>query len=157
MNGLRLAIGGDHRGVDAVKHVADRLRKQGHEIQVFAPADGASCDYPDQAWRVGKAVAGGEARFGLLFCGSGVGMCIAANKVPGIRAALVHDEITAEMSRSHNDANVVCISADLLGIGLIDKIVDTWLKTEFQGGRHARRVRKIQAIEEGRDPTTVTE
>ena len=92
---------------------------------------------------------------GILVCGSGIGMCIAANKVKGVRAALVHDELTAEMSRGHNDANVLCLSADLLGQRLIEKIAEVWLGTAFQGGRHERRVRKIAAIENGQDPAKV--
>ena len=105
---------------------------------------------------MGKAVAEGRADLGLLICGTGIGMSIAANKIPGVRAAVVHDELTAQISRSHNDANVLCLSADLLGHRLIEQIVETWIKTPFEGGRHARRVHKIEAIERGEDPTTVT-
>jgi ribose 5-phosphate isomerase B len=93
----------------------------------------------------------------VLICGTGVGMAIAANKVKGVRAAVVHDELTAEISRSHNDANVLCMSADLLGQRLIEKIVDVWIATPFAGGRHARRVHKIEAIERGDDPASVRE
>jgi ribose 5-phosphate isomerase B len=98
-------------------------------------------------------VASGMADCGLLICGTGIGMSIAANKVKGIRAAVVHDEITAQISRSHNDSNVLCLSADLLGHRLIEQIIDAWLKTPFEGGRHARRLAKIRMIEEGRDPS----
>ena len=104
---------------------------------------------------LGHAIASGQADRGILLCGSGIGMSIAANKVKGVRAALVHDELTAEMSRSHNDANVVCMSADLLGQKLIEKIVEIWLTTPFQGGRHERRVKKIHAIENGVDPASM--
>jgi ribose 5-phosphate isomerase B len=114
-------------------------------------------DYPEPAWHVARAVAGGQADMGLLICGTGIGMSIAANKVKGARAAVVHDELTAQISRSHNDSNVLCLSADLLGQRLIENIVEAWLKTPFQGGRHERRVRKIKAIEEGKDPGTVLE
>lgn len=155
MNRPKLAIGADHRGVEAVEHVAGRLKQAGYEIMHVSCPTGESCDYPDNAWRVGKAVADGAADLGLLLCGSGIGMCIAANKIKGVRAALVHDELTAEMSRSHNNANVLCLPADLLGHRLIDKIVDRWLDTPFEGGRHARRVRKIMAIEAGQDPATI--
>src|SRR5947207_10805444 len=146
---MKLALSADHRGVGATRQLADRLRSQGHEIQLLGAMSGETCDYPDPAYAVGRAVSSGQAERGILLCGSGIGMSIAANKVKGVRAALVHDELTAEMSRSHNDANVVCMSADLLGQRLIEKIVDIWLGTPFQGGRHERRVKKIHAIENG--------
>jgi ribose 5-phosphate isomerase B len=152
---MRLAIGADHRGVGATRQVADRLRSQGHTVTILGNLSGETCDYPDAAWLVGTAVAKGEADRGILLCGSGIGMSIAANKIKGVRAALVHDELTAEMSRSHNDANVLCMSADLLGQRLIEKIVDIWLGTNFQGGRHERRVKKIHCIESGKEPSSV--
>jgi ribose 5-phosphate isomerase B len=127
----------------------------GHEVAVVGNLTGETCDYPDPAYLVGGLVSRGEVDRGILLCGSGIGMSIAANKIKGVRAALVHDELTAEMSRSHNDANVICLSADLLGQRLIEKIVDIWLTTGFSGGRHERRVKKIAAIEEGRDPSGV--
>ena len=123
---------------------------------MFIPPKGESCDYPEVAWRVSKRVVDGGAELGVLICGSGVGMCIAANKIKGIRAASVHDEITAEISRSHNDANVICVSADLLGRALVDKIVNLCIRTPFSGGRHTRRLQKILAIEAGEDPTLVS-
>ncbi|MBY0313459.1 MAG: ribose 5-phosphate isomerase B [Phycisphaerales bacterium] len=153
---MKLALSADHRGVAATRLLADRLRSQGHEVEILGQLNGETCDYPDPAFAVGKSVSGGRAERGVLVCGSGIGMCIAANKVKGVRAALVHDELTAEMSRSHNDANVLCMSADLLGQRLIEKIVDIWLSTPFQGGRHERRVRKIAAIENGLDPSVAT-
>lgn len=149
---MKLAIGADHRGVGATRQLADRLRSQGHTVSLLGNLSGETCDYPDPAFAVGSAVARGDADMGILLCGSGIGMSIAANKIKGVRAALVHDELTAEMSRGHNDANIICMSADLLGQRLIEKIVDIWLATPFQGGRHDRRVKKIAAIEEGRDP-----
>jgi ribose 5-phosphate isomerase B len=163
---MKLALSADHRGLSASKLLADRLRAQGHEVQLMngltlgGAASGSTatdmCDYPEPAYVVGRAVAKKDVQLGVLICGSGIGMSIAANKVRGVRAALVHDELTAQMSRSHNDANVLCLSADLLGQKLIEKIVDVWLTTQFQGGRHDRRVRKIAAIEEGKDPSTVS-
>lgn len=152
---MRIAVSADHRGASASKLVADKLRREGHEILILGELSGQPCDYPEQAWQVGKAVAEGRADMGLLICGTGIGMSIAANKIPGVRAAVVHDELTAQISRSHNDANVLCLSADLLGQRLIEQIVETWTNTPFEGGRHARRVRKIQAIERGEDPTTI--
>lgn len=149
---MKLAIGADHRGVGATRQLADRLRSQGHTVSLLGNLSGETCDYPDPAFAVGSAVARGDADMGILLCGSGIGMSIAANKIKGVRAALVHDELTAEMSRGHNDANIICMSADLLGQRLIEKIVDIWLATSFQGGRHDRRVKKIAVIEEGRDP-----
>jgi len=157
MKNRRIAVGSDHRGVEISNHILDRLRQEGAELLVFTCPVGESCDYPDNAWRVAQAVGRGEADLGVLICGTGIGMCMAANKVRGVRAALVHDELTAEMSRSHNDANVLCLPADIVGVRLIDKILARWLQTSFEGGRHARRVRKIAAIERGEDPSTVKE
>ena len=149
---MRIALGADHRGFEVAAHLADLLMRLGHHVQTSHHFDGKSCDYPDVAYQVARAVADGNADRGILLCGSGIGMCIAANKVRGVRAALVHDEVGADMSRRHNNANVLCLPADMLGNRFIDRIVQTWLKTEFEGGRHARRVRKIAAIEEGLDP-----
>lgn len=151
----RLAIGADHRGAEAATRLADRLRAKGYTVDLDLPPQGEPCDYPDAAYAVGTAVAQGRADLGILLCGTGVGMSMAANKIKGVRAALVHDEITAELSRSHTNANVICLSADLLGLRLIEKIIDLWLATPFEGGRHARRIAKVEAIENGRDPRTL--
>ena len=129
--------------------IAALLGQLGHEVLDVGPASKESVDYPDFAFRVAEAVGRGEAQRGVLICGTGIGMCIAANKVPGVRAAPCHDSITAEMSRRHNDANVLCLSADMLGEKLIDRMIEIWLKTDFEGGRHARRVDKIGAMERG--------
>lgn len=152
---MKLAIGGDHRGYDAIQRITEHLTARCHEVKVMGPCTRESCDYTDAAWAVGSAIARGDAQMGILVCGTGIGTCIAANKIPGVRAALVHDEITAQMSRSHNDANVVCVSADLLGMRLIEKIIEICLSTPFSGGRHAKRLRKLAEIEHGRDPMTV--
>ena len=109
--------------------------------------DSDPVDYPDVASLVGHAVSRGEVDRGVLICGTGLGMCIAANKVPGVRAASCHDDLTAEMSRRHNDLNVLCLSADMLGERLMDRMVEIWLNTPFEGGRHTRRVEKILALE----------
>lgn len=139
------------------QRITDLVQGAGHELTEVPTCRTPSCDYPDMAYGLATAVAEGRADRGILVCGSGIGMSIAANKVKGVRAALCHDDLTAEMSRRHNDANVLCMSADLLGQPLIEKIVQVWLGTEFEGGRHGRRVEKIAAIERGADPVTVTD
>lgn len=149
---MKVAIGADHRGASSARLLADRLRSQGHDVAILGGASGEIADYPDPAWAVGNAVASGQADRGVLIDGTGIGVSIAANKVRGVRAALVHDELGAEISRRHNDANVLCLPADLLGARLIERIVHVWMRTEFEGGRHARRIAKIGCIEEGRDP-----
>ena len=154
---MRIFIGSDHRGVEVRDHIAGPLRAQGHDVHTVAVGSNSSCDYPDVAYPVALAVAGGEADRGILICGTGIGMSIAANKVAGVRAALVHDEVGADMSRRHNNANILCLSADMLGMRIIDRLVKAWLATPFDGGRHARRVNKIAAIEKGRDPSGMTE
>lgn len=150
---MKIAVGADHRGANSAKQVIERLKALGHDVHVLSTLSGDTCDYPIPAFAVGRAVAAGQAEKGLLICGTGIGMCIAANKVKGVRAALAHDELTAEISRTHNDANILCLSADLLGQRLIEKIAEVWLATPFQGGRHARRLTEIAAIEEGKDPS----
>lgn len=149
---MRIALGSDHRGYKQTAHLVELLSSQGYQTQWLGTCSEQACDYPEPAWKVGQAIKAGQADLGILICGTGIGMSIAANKIHGVRAAVVHDELTAQLSRSHNNANVLCLSADLLGERFIDKIVEVWLKTEFEGGRHARRVAKIHAIEEGVDP-----
>jgi len=152
---MKIALGADHRGAHVAQRLLERLQKEGHSVELLGELCTTSCDYPDSAYLVAKAVSDGDADRGVLICGSGIGMCIAANKVKGVRAALVSDELSAEMSRRHNDANVLCLAADLLGDRLIERIVDIWLATPFEGGRHARRVAKIAAIEQGQDPRSL--
>ena len=152
---MNIAIGTDHRGVKTGLSLVKRLSEQGHNVVVQHCSEGAACDCPEAAYTVGTAVSSGAANRGILLCGSGIGMSIAANKIDGVRAALVGNTISAEMSRRHNDANVLCLSADTLGDKAIDQIVDVWLSAEFEGGRHARRVGKITAIEQGQDPCAV--
>jgi ribose 5-phosphate isomerase B len=153
---MRVVIGTDHRGTAAGEHVQRTLERLGYDAFLVSECDG-SCDYPDYAYLVGEKINSGDAQRGILICGTGIGMSIAANKIHGLRAALVHDELTAQLSRSHNDANVLCLSADLLGERLIEKIIEAWMSAEFEGGRHARRVNKIVAIERGEDPRLVTD
>jgi ribose 5-phosphate isomerase B len=145
---MKIAIGCDHRGVDAKARLTAMLRQLGHEVIDVGCNEPQSVDYPDYAAEVARRVSTGEVERGILLCGTGIGMCIAANKFRGVRAAPCHDGITAEMSRRHNDANVLCLSADLTGEELADRMVRIWLETAFEGGRHARRVDKIARIEE---------
>ncbi len=145
---MKIAIGSDHRGFEVKQRMVPTLQKAGHEVLDLGTCSGESCDYPDFAFAVAQAVSGQRAERGILVCGTGIGMAIAANKVAGVRAAPCHDSITAEMSRRHNDANVLCLSADLMGDELIDRTVRIWLETAFEGGRHARRVEKIGRFEQ---------
>ncbi len=149
---MKIALGADHRGADAILAITSTLTANGHTPIPMGVCKTRSCDYPDMAYPVAQAVSTGVADMGILVCGSGIGMSIAANKVKGIRAALVHDEVNAEVSRRHNDANVLCIPADMLGARVIERIVAAWVRTDFEGGRHERRVQKIQTIEQGLDP-----
>jgi ribose 5-phosphate isomerase B len=149
---MKIALGCDHRGADAAKALAERLNNAGHETHLEHQNPGGTSDYPLAAFEVATRVAAGDAHRGILLCGTGIGMSIAANKVPGARAAALQDEITAEAARAHNDANICCLSADLLGPRLIEKIVDVFLTTDFQGGRHQRRIERIQRIERGENP-----
>lgn len=144
---MRVAVGGDHRGHVIRGKVLDLVKRLGHEVVDVGSHTPDPVDYPDIALLVGRKVANREVDRGILVCGTGLGMCIAANKIPGVRAAPCHDDLTAEMSRRHNDLNVLCLSADMLGERLIDRMVEIWLNTPFEGGRHARRVEKISALE----------
>jgi ribose 5-phosphate isomerase B len=147
---MKIAIGSDHRGVAAKQKLTALLHNLGHEVTDVGPESNSSVDYPDFALLVAEAVGSGQVERGILICGTGIGMCIAANKVRGVRAAPCHDSITAELSRSHNDSNVLCLSADLLGDELMERMARTWLQTPFEGGRHARRVEKISKYEQDR-------
>ena len=153
---MRIGLGCDHRGRKAIDELVPYLKGMGHEVEILEPEieDDRTCDYPDSAWLVANRVNDGTADRGILVCGTGIGMCIAANKVDGVRAALAMDELSARLSRSHNDANVLCMSADMLGQTLLKRIVDTWMETPFDGGRHQRRIEKIEAIEAGRNPAS---
>jgi ribose 5-phosphate isomerase B len=144
---MRIAIGSDHRGYDAKSRLVKLVHRLGHEVIDVGTVANESVDYPDYAFQVALRVSHSEVDRGILICGTSIGMCIAANKVKGVRAAPCHDSITAEMSRRHNDANILCLSADLLGEELIDRMVKIWLETVFEGGRHARRVDKITRFE----------
>lgn len=144
---MKVATGWDHRGRSFRARVAEALRSMGHEIVDMGAQTDAPSDYPDFAFRVAEAVAKGLADRGLLICGTGIGMSIAANKVKGVRAAVVHDEHTAHVSRSHNDANVLCLGEDTARGPELELILKTWFTTPFEGGRHERRVNKIVEYE----------
>ncbi len=144
---MKVALGSDHRGFSAKERLKAYLESNGHQVTDFGCEGTNSCDYPDSALSGAKSVASGETERAILFCGSGIGMSIAANKVCGIRAALCHDELTAELSRRHNNANVLCLPADLLGEQLIRRVVDVWISTDYEGGRHDRRLEKISEYE----------
>lgn len=146
---MKIAVGNDHRGVEIKQRVVGLLNELGHEVQDLGASSAASVDYPDYAFPVALAVANGQAERGVLICATGHGMCMAANKVPGVRAANCRDILDAEFSRRHNDANIICLSADLIGESLIERMLRVWLSTEFEGGRHARRLDKITAYEQG--------
>ena len=148
---MKIAVGNDHRGFAVKQRICALLAELGHEVIDLGTANPASVDYPDSAITVGEAVGSARADRGLLICATGHGMCIAANKVTGVRAVNCRDMVDAEFSRRHNDANVMCLSADLIGEELIEKMVRSWLVTEFEGGRHARRVDKITAYEKAHE------
>ena len=142
-----IVLGSDHAGVQLKAAIAEHLRQLGHEVEDLGAHDESSVDYPDFAEKVGHAVTGGRAERGVLICGTGVGLSISATKLPGVRAALCGDTFTARMSREHNDANVLCLGARVVGTGLALDIVSTWLGAQFEGGRHQRRLDKIAALE----------
>lgn len=144
---MKIAIGSDHRGYEVKTKIIEHLKKLGHDSVDCGAHDCNSIDYPDIATAVAEKIVDGEVDRGILICGSGIGMAITANKFPGVRAATCHDDLTAEMSRRHNNVNVMCLSADLLGERLIDRMVDLWINTEFEKGRHQRRVDKISEVE----------
>lgn len=152
---MKIAIGSDHRGFEAKQQIKAIATELGHECIDYGTDDNNPVDYPDMAYLAGSAVSRKEVDRAILICATGIGMSIAANKIKGIRAALCHDELSAQISRDHNDANVLCLSADQVGSVLLRKIVEVWLNTDFCGGRHDRRVRKIHAIEKGQDPRKI--
>ena len=140
---MRIALGADHRGFGLKEELKRWLAVRGHEVIDFGPTSAARVDYPDYAFKVADAVTRRQADRGILVCSTGIGMSIAANKVPGVRAALADSVRLARLSRQHNDANVLCLGADFVSAAEAQRIVGVWLKTEFVGGRHARRVRKL--------------
>ncbi|OHB63613.1 MAG: ribose 5-phosphate isomerase B [Planctomycetes bacterium RBG_13_60_9] len=153
---MRIVVGSDHRGFDAKQVIKAIVSQMGHECVDVGTDNATPVDYPDLAYAAAKTVSEKQADRAILICATGLGMSIAANKVRGIRAALCHDELSARIARDHNDTNVLCLSGDQIGEILLRKIVEAWMTTEFSGGRHQRRVNKISAIEDGRDPRDIT-
>lgn len=144
---MRIVIGSDHGGFDLKEAIKTWLGEWGHEVIDVGTHSRESCDYPDYAEKAAKMVVAGEADRGVLICGTGIGIGIAANKVRGIRCALCTDTYMATMSRAHNDANMLALGARVIGHGLAEAIVKIWLETPFEGGRHQRRLDKIHALE----------
>ena len=145
---MKIAIGCDHGALDLKNTLVKHLEERGFEVQDFGTYTGASCDYPDFAEKAAKAVACGECEKGIVLCTTGIGISIAANKVKGIRCALLSDVWSAKMTRLHNDTNMMALGAGIVGENLALEIVDTWLTTEFSGdARHQRRIDKLMAIE----------
>jgi ribose 5-phosphate isomerase B len=144
---MRIAVGSDHRGARMRENILALLKSLGQEtVDVGVPENG-EVDYPDIAVQVAEKVSRGEVERGVLICATGLGMCIVANKFPGVRAAPCHDELTVEIARRHNDLNVLCLSGEIMAERGVEQLVEIWLKTAFDGGRHARRVRKITDLE----------
>lgn len=144
---MKLLLGSDHGGIHLKEHIKKYLADKGYEITDVGTYSEDSCDYPDYAAKLCGELVKGTAEKGILICGTGIGISIAANKCKGIRAAVCNDVYSAKMSREHNNANVLCMGERIVGVGVAELIVDTWLNTEFAGGRHARRVDKIMALE----------
>lgn len=144
----RIAIGSDHAGFELKEAIKELLVELGHEPVDFGTDGAQSVDYPDFAGPTARAVASGDCHRGILICGTGIGMSIAANKVGGIRAALVHDLLSARLTREHNDSNVLCLGQNIIGRAIALEIVRVWLGADFEGGRHSRRLEKIRFLEE---------
>lgn len=143
---MKYFIGADHAGIDIKAYVKELFEKLGHEVIDLGPNSKERVDYPDFAAKVCEAVLSNEGSNGILICGSGIGMSMAANKFDGIRAALCHNEYSARMARQHNDANVICMGERVSGYGMVEAIVHAWDEASFEGGRHQGRVEKINKL-----------
>jgi len=143
---MKVALGSDHAGLELRQAVREHLQNKGHEVVDMGTESAASTDYPIYAEKVAESIVQHQADLGILVCGSGVGMSMAANRVSGIRAVLATNEYLAEMSRAHNNANVLCLGQRILGVGVALNIVDAFLSTPFEGGRHQRRIDQIESI-----------
>lgn len=146
---MKISVGTDHRGLDQKRMVTQIAESLGHEVVDHGANSTESCDYPDIAQTLGSSVASGSTDRGILICGTGIGMSIAANKVKGIRAAVCNNTNQARLSRQHNDANVLCLPGDSFEEAAVRELVSIWLTTEFEGGRHGRRVEKVKQMEDG--------
>lgn len=144
---MKIALGCDHGGLDHKNAIKEFLEEQGHQVNDFGIYEQASVDYPEIAVKVCDSIVKGESQRGILVCGTGIGMSLAANKVKGIRAAAVSEHFSAKYTRLHNDSNVLCLGGRVIGIGTALELADLFIKTEFEGGRHQRRVDKIMEIE----------
>lgn len=145
---MRIAIGSDHAGFHLKAEIVEQLQEEGFEVADLGTHSTESCDYPDTAKAVAEAISEGRYDLGILICGTGIGMSMAANKVPGVRAALCTETFSARMARAHNDANVLCLGARVVGPGLAYDIAHAFVTSEFEGGRHQRRVDKMTALEQ---------
>ena len=141
----KIGVGSDHAGVNLKNKIAEFLKEKGYEVTDYGTHSTESCDYPVYAKAVAKSVANGENERGIICCGSGIGVSIAANKVKGVRAVFAHEPYSAMLSRLHNDANVLCLGERITGESLALDIVETWLHSEYEGGRHQRRVDMLDA------------
>ncbi|MDZ4836762.1 MAG: ribose 5-phosphate isomerase B [Candidatus Melainabacteria bacterium] len=150
----KVGIGSDHAGFEAKEAIKKYLTREGIEFEDFGTFSTDSCDYPDYARKVADAVSKGECDRGVLCCGSGIGVSIVANKVRGIRAALCHDAETARLSRQHNDSNVICFAGRTTSVPTIEESLKQWFDTPFEGGRHQKRVEKIEQVRAGESPHT---
>ena len=147
---MKIAIASDHAAFELKEKIVQHLKDLGHEPMDFGVHDNTSVDYPDYGAKVGKVVSEGEYERGILLCGTGIGMSITANKFPGVRATLVYDNYTARMSRLHNDSNILVIGGRTTGISTAFDILETWLTTQYEGGRHALRLKKISDLDNNR-------
>ena len=146
---MKIAIGSDHVGSELKPVIMEHLQSKGHDLHDFGAYSAESTDYPIYGIQVAEAVAKGEYDLGILICGTGIGISLAANKVKGIRACTCSEPYSAQMARRHNNANVLCFGARVVGSELAKMIVDAWLEAEYEGGRHARRVQEIMDYESG--------
>ena len=144
---MKIGIGNDHSALELKAEIIEFLKEKGHEVVDYGTHTSESCDYPKYGEIVGRAVAAKEVDLGILICGTGLGISLAATKVKGVRAAVCSEPYTAKMSRAHNNCNILAFGARVVGAELAKMIVDTWLNTEFEGGRHQRRVDMIMDIE----------
>jgi len=148
---MKVAVGSDHAGLELKAAVLEELRARGAEIADCGAQEPAACDYPDYAGKVAALVAAGEADRGVLICGTGMGMCMAANRFRGVRAAVAQDELHADLSRRHNDANVLCLGGRVTDAGPARRLLSVWLDTPFDGGRHLERVQKLDRLGGGQE------